>query len=116
MADETPSLNGLKKNSKYLTHNQLKQLIEKDHPNITIKRQAELLDIYRSSLYYKSKISQKNIEIMHLIDKIYTDYPFYGSRRIKKELKTYHGIKVSRQKVQRMMRIMGLNALAGIMD
>ncbi len=48
---------------------------------------------------------------MNLIDEIYTKYPFFGSRSIKKELKTYHQINVSRKKVQRLMKLMGLEAI-----
>lgn len=48
---------------------------------------------------------------MHLIDKIYTDYPFYGSRRIKKELKIEYNIKICREKTQRLMGVMGLEAI-----
>lgn len=48
---------------------------------------------------------------MSLIDKIYTDYPFYGSRRIRYELGTTHKIGVARDHVRRLMRIMGLEAI-----
>jgi len=48
---------------------------------------------------------------MHSIDKIYTDIPFYGSRRIRIELKEHHQIKICREKIQRLMRIMGLEAI-----
>jgi putative transposase len=48
---------------------------------------------------------------MHKIDEIYTECPFYGSRRIKRDLKVYHQIMVCRQRVQRMMRMMGLEAI-----
>ncbi len=48
---------------------------------------------------------------MNLIDKIYTDYPFYGSRRIRRESKINYRVVVGREKVQRLMRVMGLEAL-----
>jgi putative transposase len=48
---------------------------------------------------------------MNLIDEIYTKYPFYGSRRISKELKIYHQINICREKAQRLMRLMGLEAI-----
>lgn len=48
---------------------------------------------------------------MNLIDEIYTAYPFYGSRRIRKELKIYHQINICREKAQRLMRLMGLEAI-----
>lgn len=48
---------------------------------------------------------------MDLIDAIYTKYPFYGSRRMRKELKVYHGIIASRDHVRRLMAQMGLEAI-----
>ena len=48
---------------------------------------------------------------MNLIDEIYTKYPFYGSRRIKKELSKYHRLKVNRKRIQRLMDQMGIEAV-----
>ncbi|KKQ46914.1 MAG: Integrase catalytic subunit [Parcubacteria group bacterium GW2011_GWA1_42_7] len=48
---------------------------------------------------------------MNAIDKIYTDLPFYGSRRIQWELGQNHKIQVCRQHVQRLMRMMGIEAV-----
>lgn len=110
-AREKQSLTGLKKNLIFLTHEQRKNFIEKDNQQICLKRQAELLDISRSALYYQPRENQRNIAIMNLIDKIYTDLPFYGSRRIKKQLKIYHQIYIGREKAQRLMRLMGLEAI-----
>jgi putative transposase len=56
-------------------------------------------------------VNQQDIAIMNLIDEIYTKLPFYGSRRVRKELKIYHQIYVCREKVQRLMRLMGLEAI-----
>jgi putative transposase len=94
-----------------LTFKQRKKLIEKDDKQITLKRQTELLGVSRSALYYQAKINQRDIAIMNLIDQVYTDHPFYGSRRIRKELKIYHQITICREKTQRLMRLMGLQAI-----
>ena len=68
--------------------------------------QAELLDISRSSLYYTPVPVQPDILlVMNKIDEIYTAHPFYGSRRIAKE------IGVNRKQAQRLMREMGIAAL-----
>lgn len=48
---------------------------------------------------------------MGYIDKIYTDYPFYGSRRIRYELGQTHRILVARDHVRRLLRIMGIEAI-----
>ena len=111
MVNEKQNLTGLKKNLISLTHEQRKNFIEKDNQQISLKRQAQLLDISRSSLYYQPRINQQDIAIMNLIDEIYTELPFYGSRRIRKQLKIYHQIAIGRQKAQRLMRLMGLEAI-----
>lgn len=68
--------------------------------------QAELLDISRSSLYYEPRpVKQEVIVVMDKIDEVYTAHPFYGSRRIAKE------IGINRKQVQRLMREMGIEAL-----
>ena len=76
-----------------------------------MKRQAELLDISRSGLYYQPRENPRDVALMNLIDEIYTEFPFYGSRRIRKELKIYHQIYICREKTQRLMRLMGLEAI-----
>jgi len=87
-------------------------LIEKDNPKISIKLQAELLNLSRSSVYYRpAPISQKDIDLMNLIDKIYTRCPFYGARQIKRVLKRDHKIIASRPHIRRLMKIMGLEAI-----
>lgn len=48
---------------------------------------------------------------MNSIDKIYTAKPFYGSRRIKNDLKDYYDIRICREQVQRLMRLMGIEAI-----
>lgn len=85
--------------------------MDSNNCQISLSRQAELLNISRSSIYYQPAINQQDIEIMKAIDKIYTDLPFYGSRRIKWELGQNHKIHICRQHVQRLMRMMGIEAI-----
>ncbi|MFH1838144.1 MAG: IS3 family transposase [Candidatus Kuenenbacteria bacterium] len=94
-----------------LNHQQRKKLIEKYNKQINITKQAELLNISKSSIYYQPIVNQENVLIMNIIDEIYTKYPFYGSRRIGKELKIYYQIKICREKVQRLMGLMGLETI-----
>ncbi len=84
-------------------------MIERDNKFISISRQAELLGISRSSVYYHSTANDDYV-IMNSIDEIYTKTPFYGSRKIKEQLKRV-GFTISRKKVQRLMRIMGIEAI-----
>jgi len=109
---KTPSWPGLKKNLAPLTRNEKLDLIEKDNLNVPLKFQAEYLGISRSSLYYqKTPISEADINLMNLIDEIYTECPFYGARRIKKVLKREFEIIVSRPHARRLMRLMGIEAI-----
>jgi putative transposase len=87
-------------------------MIEHDNPDISVTRQAELLGISRASIYYKPvSISQDEIEIMNLIDQIYTQFPFYGARRIRKELRIKYKLKVNRKHIRRLMIQMCLEAI-----
>ena len=62
-------------------------LIDHENKTIPIGRQAQLLGIGRSTIYYKPVVDSYNLELMHQIDKQYTKTPFYGSRRMAEALK-----------------------------
>ena len=87
-------------------------LVEREQPTLPLKRQAELLGLSRSGLYYvPTPVSAAEIAIKHAIDEIYTQYPFYGSRRITVELCQNRHLPVARETVQRYMREMGIAAI-----
>ena len=86
-------------------------LIEYSHPDISVSRQADLLDISRASIYYTPRSDPEEVLITRAIDEIYTRYPFYGSRRMKGELADEYGIRIGRHQVRRLMRFMGLEAI-----
>jgi putative transposase len=94
-----------------LTHNEKVSLIDRDHAKISIVRQADLLDISRSSIYYVPRVHGEDIRIMNHIDEIYTACPFYGSRRMKWALKDDYEISICRDRVRRLMRIVGIEAI-----
>jgi putative transposase len=76
-----------------------------------VRRQCELLGLNRSSLYYQpAPETKENLRLMQLIDKEYTDHPFLGSRRLTAWL-IAQGEAVNRKRVQRRMRLMGLEAI-----
>jgi putative transposase len=86
-------------------------LVEANHPELSIGRQCELLGLSRSSFYYEPATeTAENLALMKLIDRQYTDYPFYGSRRMAAWLQGA-GHAVNRKRVQRLMRQMGLEAV-----
>ncbi len=89
-----------------------KNLILPSHPKLSIARQTDLLDISRSSFYYQPvPVSADDIRIMNLIDKIFTNCPFYGSRRILSDLRQDYHENINRKRIQRLMRKMGLEAI-----
>jgi putative transposase len=76
-----------------------------------VRRQCELLGLNRSSLYYEPAAeTQENLRLMRLLDKEYTAHPFLGSRRLTAWLNE-HGEEVNRKRVQRLLRVMGLEAI-----
>lgn len=83
-------------------------MIDWGHTEIPITRQAHLLGLNRSGLYYKpAKPSIEEVRIKHRIDEIYTKWPFYGLRRITAQLQL-EGLSINRKAVQRHMREMGI--------
>ena len=86
-------------------------LIVPDHPHLSICRQCELLDLNRSTYYLPPATeSAEDLRLMRLIDRQFLETPFYGSRRMAECLKR-SGEAVNRKRVQRLMRLMGLEAL-----
>lgn len=63
------------------------EAIERNHDNISIQRQCELLGLNRSAFYYERKpdISPEDKIVMDYIDKTYTDLPFYGVPKMTRE-------------------------------
>lgn len=86
-------------------------LVERANPELPLATQARLLSVSRSSLYYRpAPPSAEEIALKHRIDAIFTESPFFGSRRITAQLRR-EGRLVNRKAVQRHMREMGLEAI-----
>ena len=78
---------------------------------LPVTGQCKLLELNRSGVYYKpAPLSERDIELMRQIDEIHLQYPFYGSRKIRDELWS-KGYDLGRDKVRRLMRLMGVEAL-----
>ena len=89
----------------------MRSVVELDHPQLSVRRQCELLGLSRSSLYYEpASETAANLRLMRLIDQEYTAHPFLGSRRLTQWL-IERGEVVNRKRVQRLMRLMGLEAI-----
>ena len=86
-------------------------MIERTHPTISIRRQCELLDLTRSTLYYQPATeSAFNLQLMRLIDEQYLHTPFYGWPRMTAHLRR-HGYAVNGKRIRRLMHLMSLQAI-----
>jgi putative transposase len=85
-------------------------MIEQPNP-LSLTRQCQLLGLSRAALYYRPvEVSADELELMTFIDRQYLRTPFYGSRRMTAWLRT-KGHLVNRKRVQRLMGLMGLEAI-----
>jgi putative transposase len=76
-----------------------------------VKRQAELLDLSRSSVYYRPRpVSERDLELMRRIDELHLMAPFYGARKLAAQLRR-EGHEVGRRHVRTLMHRMGIEAL-----
>ena len=88
-----------------------KALINADRTDLSLTKQCKLLKISRSSLYYTSVgVNAETLELMNEIDRVFTKYPFFGSRQISAYLPG-NGFHAGRHRVRRLMGIMGLQAI-----
>jgi len=80
--------------------------------HLSIRRQCELLTVGRSTVYYDAVgIGTEELELMRRIDELHLEYPFYGSRKISRALRA-QGHAANRKRIQRLMRLMGLESVA----
>ena len=86
-------------------------MVDPHEPSLSIARQCRVLNIRRSSFYYRSKpVKAEDLELMRLIDEQYLKTPIWGSRSMRNHLRRL-GYKINRKRVQRLMRLMGLEAI-----
>lgn len=77
-----------------------------------MSRQCDILSLNRSGIYYSpAGESEENLDLMRRIDEQYTKTPFYGSRRMTVVLGQELELPVNRKRVQRLMRLMGIEAI-----
>ena len=85
-------------------------MIDLNHA-LPITRQADALGISRGTVYYSPRpVSDKNLALMKLMDRLHLEYPFAGSQMLR-DLLVLRGITVGRRRVRRLMRCMGIEAL-----
>ena len=83
-------------------------MVQPEHPELSVRRQCELLGVSRSGLYYEPvEVSAEELSLMKRIDALHLLRPFFGSRQITLTLRR-EGEELNRKRVQRLMRVMGL--------
>ena len=86
-------------------------MIDKDNKTLSISRQCRLLTVNRSAFYYNPKpMNPEDLDLMRRIDEFYLNTPTAGSRTMRNYLRR-QGYKINRKRVQRLMRLMGLEAI-----
>jgi len=89
-----------------------KKMLVKDLRDLSLSRQCELLNLARSTAYYKARVNEarwlKTIELMNRIDEVYTEHPHLGRYGMKNLLEERYGLTVNHKRVRRLMRKMGL--------
>ena len=95
-----------------MTHAERIERVEPHHPTLPVTRQCELLAVARSTVYYPRRpaVSEDDLVLMRRLDEVHLQYPFLGSRRLRDALEQ-EGQFVNRKRIQRLMRLMGLEAL-----
>ena len=86
-------------------------MIERPGEDLSVRRQCALLNLARSGVYRPEPVTTADdLALMRRIDELHLELPFYGSRRMMFELNK-EGRGVNRKRVQRLMRVMGIEAL-----
>ena len=90
-----------------------RQMIEPEHPQLSVVRQCELVSISRSGFYHRPAGGSRhasnplNLELMRLIDAQFMETPWYGARQMARHLRR-EGYVVGRKRIRRLMAKMGL--------
>ena len=85
-------------------------MINRDH-KLPLSRQAELPNISRGTIYYKSRdVSVADLNIMRRLDALHLDYPFAGSRMLR-DMLAREGVSIGRRHVRTLMKKMGIEAI-----
>jgi len=86
-------------------------MIDADDPKLSVSQQCRILNLNRSTYYYKKKpVKPEDLKLMRIIDEQYLKTPSWGSRSMRNHLRRL-GYKINRKRIQRLMRLMGLQAI-----
>jgi putative transposase len=88
------------------------ELVEQNHPEISVREQCKILSVSRSTLNYcPVEESEEDRKIIRIMDEIYLEDPCMGSRKIVALLKREYGIEANRKRILRLRREMGLTTI-----
>jgi putative transposase len=88
-----------------------KAMLDRDHPDLSIRRQCVLAGVTRSGFYRPAPANDDDdLALMRRLDELYMKHPFLGSRRMARMLSTPEQ-RLNRKRIRRLMRQMGLVAL-----
>jgi putative transposase len=87
-------------------------MVLSEHPVLSIARQCGLLGISRSA-WYRPQCPENthNLELMRVMDELFLQMPYLGSRQMRSRLRRMGHEDVGRKRVRRLMRVMGLRAV-----
>jgi putative transposase len=86
-------------------------MIEREHPRLSVRHQCDLLGVARSRAYRVRKgLNDEDLGLMRWMDEISLEDPTAGARRCR-DLLRLTGRRISRKRLQRLRRIMGLEAV-----
>ncbi len=78
---------------------------------LPVKRQAQLLELSRSSVYYTPRpLPERDLRLMRRLDELHLKWPFYGARKLTRELRD-EGHEVGRRHVTTLMQRMGMETI-----
>ena len=78
---------------------------------MTVKRQAEVLALSRSSIYYEPRpLPERDLVLMRWMDELHLKWPFYGARKLRHEL-MFDGHAIGLRHVRTLMRRMGMETI-----
>lgn len=90
-------------------------LLEPDHPYLSLRQQCQLLEINRSSIYYKPQepsLSMGQLNLLRLVDEVYTRYPFFGTRQMAQYLNQEGHEEIKRHHTRWAYDTLGLQSVA----
>jgi len=88
--------------------------IEREHPLLSVRQQCQILELNRASLYYQARprtLNDEQLRLMQLVDEIYTQYPFFGTRQMSDYI-TLHHESVKRHQIRWVYEQLGLRSTA----